>query len=209
MELLEQFKTFLIKKEYKPGDKIATEMELAAHFQVSRSKIREAANTLSQLGILEKKARRGTILKSLNPKSVGNDLKFRFAMADFNPADFQETRCVVEKAILPLTVKRITPVLLNELEKAAAEMKNNLSEPKKADAADQKFHLILLEACGNQTLQAFGQVIQALFSNENRQKYWSAEKMSSASEEHCQLVQAIKDSDTEEAVEIMAKHFKY
>lgn len=209
MTLLDKFKKFLIDKGYKTGDKIATEAELAEYFGVSRNKIREATITLSQLGILDKKARRGTILKSLDPESISNDLKFRFSLADFNPADFQEARSVIEKAILPLAIKRITPALLRELEDTVSEMEVNLTVPKKADAADQKFHLILLAACGNQTLQAFGQVIQALFSNENRQKYWTEEKISAAYDEHWQLVRAIKDSDIEEAVTIMSRHFKY
>lgn len=209
MPLLNQFKKFLIEKGYKPGDKIATEMELSKYFNASRNKIREASITLCQLGILEKKPRRGTILKSIDPESVGKDLQFRFSLADVNPADFQEARTVVEKAILPLAVKRITPVLLAKLADTVEEMENNIDNPEKADGADRKFHLILLEACGNQTLQAFGQVIQSLFRKENRLKYWSSEKLQVAVEEHRRLIQAIKASDLDLAIEIMTAHCKY
>ena len=208
MNLLDEFKKFLIDKGYKCGDKIATEVELAKHFNVSRNKIREAAVTLTQLGILDKKARRGTILKSLNPESISNDLKFRFKLADFNPADFHEARSIIEKAILPLAVKRITPALLRELEDSVVEMKANLQLPEKADAADRKFHMLLLAACGNQTLQAFGEVIQALFSKEYRQKYWSEECFRIAAAEHSELIQAIKDFDEQQALNVMSRHFK-
>ena len=207
--LLEQFKKFLIDKGYKPGDKIATEMELSGYFKVSRAKVRETAHTLSQLGILEKKARRGTILKSLDPESVSDDLKFRFSLGNFNPADFQEARSVIEKAIVPLAVKRMTPSLLKNLEDAATIMLDNCSKPELADEADRSFHLILLEACGNQTLQAFGQVIQSLFTKENRRKYWSKDNVKTAANEHIQLIQAIKDSDVAGALNIISKHFKY
>lgn len=209
MKLLEELKQYLLEKGYKPGDKIATEYELATHFQVSRGKIREAANTLAQLGILEKKARRGTILKSLDPDSVSDDLRFRFSLVDFNPADFMEAREVIENAILPLALKRMTPTLLNELEQAAEDILKYIQEPEKADQADQRFHLILLEACGNKTLQTFGQVIQTLFRAENRQQYWVEGKIRATANDHIQLVQAIKDSDCKKAQEAMAKHFKH
>lgn len=209
MKLLEELKKYLLEKGYKPGDKIPTEYELANHFKVSRGKIREAANTLSQLGILEKKARRGTILKSLDPESVSDDLKFRFSLVEFNSYDFQEAREVIENAILPLALKRMTPALLNELEQTAEAILKNVQEPEKADRADQRFHLILLEACGNKTLQTFGQVIQILFSEENRRHYRSEELILAAANDHVQLVQAIKDSDNEKAIEIMANHLKY
>jgi DNA-binding FadR family transcriptional regulator len=209
MTLLDKFKKFLIDKGYKTGDKIATEAELAKHFGVSRNKIREATITLSQLGILDKKARRGTILKSLDPESISNDLKFRFSLADFNPADFQEARSVIEKAILPLAIKRITPALLNELENSIVEMEDNLDVPEKADIADRKFHMTLLAACGNQTLQAFGRVIESLFNKEKRQKYWTKENFLVAVKDHNNLIKAIKSSDIEQALDIMSKHFKY
>ncbi len=209
MKLLEELKKYLLEKGYKPGDKIATEYELSTHFKVSRGKIREAANTLAQLGILEKKARRGTILKSLDPDSVSDDLRFRFSLVDFNPADFMEAREVIENAILPLALKRMTPTLLNELEQAAEDILKYIQEPEKADQADQRFHLILLEACGNKTLQTFGQVIQTLFREENRQQYWAEGKILAAANDHIQLVQAIKDSDYEKASNIMAQHFKH
>ncbi len=209
MELLAAFKKFLLEKGYKPGEKIATEHELAAYFNVSRGKIREAANTLAQLGILEKKARRGTVLRSLDPQSVCDDLRFRFSLVDFNPADFREAREVIETAVFPLAFKRITPALLSELEQAARETLENVAEPAKADRADQKFHLTLLKACGNQTLQTFGQVIQILFSEEYRQYCWDREKITQAAHEHCQIVQAIQDSNYQQAAGIMAKHLKH
>lgn len=205
---LSELKRYLLEKKYRPGEKIATEMELANHFQVSRNKIREATTTLCQLGILEKKARRGTVLKAIDADSIGSDLRFRFALADFNPADFMEARRVIEKAILPLAIKRISPVMLAELEKAVLEMKKNLAEPEAADAADRRFHLILLQACGNRTLQAFGQVIQTLFRKENRRRFWTTENFTAACDDHLRLIEAVRNGDTDTATAIMDRHFK-
>lgn len=46
MTLLDALKNYLRENGYRSGEKIPTEMELAAHFNVSRSRIREATTTL-------------------------------------------------------------------------------------------------------------------------------------------------------------------
>jgi len=208
MQLLTQLKTMLLQENYKPGDKIPTESELATRFGVSRGKIREAATTLCQLGILDKKARRGTVVKSLDTDSVGDDLYFRFSLADINPADFVEARKVIEKAVIPLIVRRITPAQLQLLADQLTVMEHPGLPPEEIDRADREFHLILLKSCGNHTLQTFGQVIQALFAEEHRRRYWSPERFARAAADHRQLIAALKNSDEAAAIAIIANHFQ-
>jgi len=47
----------------RPGDKLDTEPELARRFDVSMSTIREAISSFAQNGLLERRARRGTIVR--------------------------------------------------------------------------------------------------------------------------------------------------
>ena len=88
MTLLDALKNYLRENGYRSGEKIPTEMELAAHFNVSRSRIREATTTLCLQGILDKKARRGTVIRSMDPESAGSDLLFRFSLDNVDPADY-------------------------------------------------------------------------------------------------------------------------
>ena len=104
MTLLEELKSYLLELGCRPGEKIPTEMELAAHFKVSRGKVREATTALCLQGVLDKKARRGTVIKSLDPDSAGSDLLFRFSLSDIDPADFKEARRVIERAIMLKTL---------------------------------------------------------------------------------------------------------
>ena len=52
----------LINKQYKPGDKIPAEMELASFMDVSRTTIREAVKILCSRNILEIKRGSGTFV---------------------------------------------------------------------------------------------------------------------------------------------------
>jgi Transcriptional regulators len=208
MTLLEELKSYLLELGCRPGEKIPTEMELAAHFKVSRGKVREATTALCLQGMLDKKARRGTVIKSLDPDSAGSDLLFRFSLSDIDPADFKEARRVIERAIMPLSVRRITPVLLRELEVLVERMEDRSMTPEVADAADRDFHLVLLKACGNRTLQTFGQVIQALFREQYRRQYRTPELLERAAAAHRRLLTALKNSDEAAAVELIANHIR-
>lgn len=208
MTLLAALKDYLRENGYRAGEKIPTEMELATHFKVSRSRIREATTTLCLQGILDKKARRGTIIRAIDPESAGSDLLFRFSMDNVDPADYLEARKVIERAVMPLTVRRITPALLHQLEKLIEKMDDPDSSPEDADLADRDFHLLLLKACGNRTLQVFGQVIQALFREEFRRQYRVPGLIKDAVAEHRKIVAALKDSNEAEAVELIANHIR-
>ena len=138
MTLLDALKNYLRENGYRSGEKIPTEMELAAHFNVSRSRIREATTTLCLQGILDKKARRGTVIRSMDPESAGSDLLFRFSLDNVDPADYLEARKVIERAVMPLTVRRITPVMLRQLENLTEKMEGPATSPEEADLADRE-----------------------------------------------------------------------
>ena len=208
MTLLDALKNYLRENGYRSGEKIPTEMELAAHFNVSRSRIREATTTLCLQGILDKKARRGTVIRSMDPESAGSDLLFRFSLDNVDPADYLEARKVIERAVMPLTVRRITPVMLRQLENLTEKMEDPGTSPEEADLADRDFHLLLLKACGNRTLQVFGRVLQALFREEFRRQYRLPGLVRAAAAEHRKLVTALKNSDEAEAVELIANHIR-
>ena len=59
----------IIAGELKPGDKLPTEMELIAAFQVSRNTVREAIRTLIAYGVVEIRRPEGTFVLQQDDKS--------------------------------------------------------------------------------------------------------------------------------------------
>ena len=110
--------------------------------------------------------------------------------------------------VMPLTVRRITPVMLRQLENLTEKMEDPATSPEEADLADPDFHLLLLKACGYRTLQVFGRVLQALFREEFRRQYRLPGLVRAAAAEHRKLVTALKNSDEAEAVELIANHIR-
>lgn len=63
MQLREEIKDKIVTGEYKPGDKIPTEEELCRQYAISRSVCRQAIMELVSEGYLERKQKKGTIVK--------------------------------------------------------------------------------------------------------------------------------------------------
>ncbi len=207
MSLLENIKAYLLSEKFRPGDRIPPEEDLAKYFKTSRSKIREVTTTLCLQGILEKKARRGTVILEPDPKQFCNELIFRFKLTHQNTFDCMEARKVIEKAIVPLAVRRITPMQMQKLGEIVRKMEQLTLSPAEMDELDCQFHLTLLEGCGNNTLQTIGQIIQGLFNQQFRQDYHSDSLMKKTAAAHRELYNAVRNSDSTKVVELVENHF--
>jgi len=206
--LAKRLRQHFLAMRYRPGDRIETETELARSFNVSRARIREATTALCQQGLLSRRPRIGTRICQLDTVALGEDLAFRFQMAGLDTADAAEARRVIELAVLPLVVKRVTPSGIAKLQDMLSYMETHLDQPEEADRADRDFHIQLLQACGNQTLQAFAAVIQELFHESVRRQFRTREKFQKALDQHRALLGAIKEEDTEKALAILGEHLK-
>lgn len=209
-DLGERIRKYILNSSRKPGERIETEHELAALFQVTRYQVRNVLNGLVQQGILSKAPRRGTVINDFDPGIVASNLNFAYQISHANLYEYLEARMVVELAAMPLVVKRITPVKIAEAEEIIDRMVQFRGDPPKADQADRDFHLLLLGSCGNQLLTSFSTVVSLLFHYvEYRKKYWSPSTLAKLAEEHRGILEAIKAGDVELSVKRMENHLHY
>ena len=61
-QVIEQFKELIRSGELEPGDKVPNEYELAKHFEVGRSSIREVMKIFQYLGVVELRNPKGTFV---------------------------------------------------------------------------------------------------------------------------------------------------
>ncbi len=207
--LIDRIKAHLLAGGYAPGKQIETEHELATRFNSTRSRVREALTTLCLQGVLERRPRAGTRVRLFDGAQAAADLAFRFGMAGFGTDDALEARWVIETAVLPLAIRRMTPTLFARLQAHVEAMeRSGVHDPEAVDAHDRDFHLVLLEAAGNRTLQAFAGVIHRLFCQTCRRNLgiWSEAVMQRALSQHRELLSAINAQDVDKAVALMREH---
>jgi GntR family transcriptional regulator, transcriptional repressor for pyruvate dehydrogenase complex len=206
-QLLDDLKKLLIEEGLRPGDRVYTETALARRFNVSRARIREATTTLCQLGVLESRPRRGTVVKSFDALATGEHLGFHFAVGGLPLADSREARLVIERSVLPLVIRRITPSQIEELRQTIRRMETAKSA-RDVFEADRDFHVCLLGACGNRTLQAFAQVIMGIFDQHAECSSLEPHTRERSITEHRELVERIEAEDLEGALETLTRHLK-
>lgn len=207
--LLRQLQQYFTTAGLRPGDHVEPELRLAERFGVSRGKIRELLTGLCQQGVLTRAPRRGTVVQELNPHELGENLRFRFDLAGLDPADAWEARLVIETAVLPLAVRRMTPVQASRMERLVARMAECIDNPPEYDGADREFHLTLLEACGNQTLAMFAGVISGLFAPDLRAECWKPDSMRRGCAEHRAILDAIRKDNPVLAVDLLKTHLSH
>lgn len=207
LALFEKIKQHLLTQSNKIGKKIETETALAEHFGVSRYKIRQALTALTQMGYLDRVPKKGSVVRRPNTDVLSDQIKFQFAVAGFNAAEFIEARILIETAILPLAVRRMTPSLMTQLEYALEQIEANADKPLEADKHDRNFHLLLLQACGNRVLQTFSGVLITYFEKTTSllaacdRNYFI-----DIAEKEREILQAIKDDNPELAEHLLKTH---
>ncbi len=193
--LLKRFEQYLVEEGFQPGDKLPREQELANHFNVARSTIREVIIHLSLQGVLERRPNRGTILTVPDIESIGQGLAFQLHWLGCGREELKATRLMLETTVAAEVVRCMTSAQLDQLIRINEEMGAAEAEPVKADSLDLKFHLALLAITGNRLAQVFSQVITLLFSKEHRMPYRTPEKIHDSVNSHRKMIQAIREKD--------------
>jgi GntR family transcriptional regulator, transcriptional repressor for pyruvate dehydrogenase complex len=192
---------------YEPGDRLPTERELAAIIGVSRATVREAIRLLSEQGILVSKRGRmgGTFVAekfpvSRLPKTRGN-LIFNASTI----AEILDRRLVIEMGTAQLAAQRAQIEQIEDLQALVVAMDeaDSYSEYRKLDI---RFHILIARATNNNLLQATIADIQADLTDFLLSVPYSSPVRLNSSEQHQEIITAIRDRNPEAARLSMQKH---
>jgi GntR family transcriptional regulator, transcriptional repressor for pyruvate dehydrogenase complex len=194
----------LSERKLVPGQRLASERELAHALQVSRTTLRDALGGLAARGVLH--ARRGSgWYVQLDARTIANALAMHFQLTDVTVDQLLEARQAIEPVVAYYAAERRTAEDLNELEALVEEMETL------ADGDGQqfllmadKFHGLVAALTRN---PFFGVALEPLFGLMREQRKlepgWSGR---AAQEEHRRLLVAIKAQDADGAANAMAQH---
>ncbi len=159
-----RLKSFIVAGNLKSGDRLPTEVELAAKFGVSRLSLREATKSLEFLGIVEAKPGRGLTVGSVNMERVTEYLGFHPALHDISPEELVDTRVLIETGVLPHVAKRmkIDASLYEKLNAINADLRQARGLARWVEL-DITFHRELICASGLSPLMAFTDVLAVFF----------------------------------------------
>ncbi|SHI02983.1 DNA-binding transcriptional regulator, FadR family [Sporobacter termitidis DSM 10068] len=200
----------IINSEYRAGDKIPNEMELAKSLQVSRTTIREAIKLLCAINVVEIRRGNGTFVCG-NPGMIKDPMGYRFLDKHKLVRDLYEMCLLFEPEIAALAAEKAIPVLLSKLKDASKNLAASIEDYNKGligiiqliqSASD--FHLAIAQCCDNNTLSRFEPlIIEGLLDS----YYWNASLLTRyLSKYQDDLVAAIVNKQPDKAREYMRLH---
>jgi DNA-binding FadR family transcriptional regulator len=205
-EVAEQFKDSIVSGDFKPGDKLPSERELAEQFQVGRVAIREALRSLINSGfiVMRQGAAGGAFVTDLTFNYLVNAYVDLFMSDKVSIPELCQARLHIEPEIARLAARNLTPEYAELLTKAmeAEEFHSHASLTEDIDTK-QMVHLILAEMCGNRFFEGFTRSMLAVL-----RKVAVAVKADYLHPEnaHRSIVEAVLAEDPQAAQEAMRRH---
>ena len=205
-QIAENIREAIVKGSLKVDERLPTEEELAARFEVSRPTIREALKRLAAQHLI--RSRRGptggTFVNRPSQDEVRlnltNAMTLLVGMGEFNLTDIAETRQGLETLCCRLAAERRTDAHLVAL---AVEL-DIQRDPKLSDvdfcASDVRFHRVLADATDNALLKFIVlTVIDALQLVANMVVYQFRERQRLVSQ-HESILTALQARDADSAI---------
>jgi len=208
-KIVNQIKNLILEGDLKPGDPLPPERELMKLFNVSRPSIREALKSLVGMGFLETTQGNRTVVRSLaSGRMLGplhqllkDDISIVF--------DIIEVRKAIEAWNAFYAAKRATPSDIARLEDNLESMRINLeTNGVNLVKEDADFHLALSEATHNKIQTHIMFTIYDILKN-SIGKYYPDIDIETVYRQHSNVVQAIKERDSELARMKILEHLDY
>lgn len=206
---------YIERSGYKPGDRLPVERELATELGIGLSKLREAMNTLQQMGVVDRRRKAGTFLKEADPSYLAAHVGFHIELGTHTSEEVRQARAALEAGIAAQAAEhrnahdqlRILAAIEDEeaiLETAKGEESIDSKEWFKADWA---FHDAVLRASHNSILTIFGKIITESFARQPqamRLRYGAPSRL--VISEHRAIYEAIAAQDVEQSLQLMYDH---
>lgn len=196
--------------EYKVGEKIPGERDMAIELSVSRNTVREAYKILEAYGYLTIKHGTGVFIAS--PEQQIQKMTASFFVSSDQTKDFFAVRRILEEWTVKWSIENSTTEQFNELDKIIAEAKE-VSEAtpcnfERLAALDHQFHLTLTNNSKNVVLIRIMDFLIDLLSEARIKTAQIPGRAIQSVEEHYKIVEAMKKKDIPLAQRYMKEHLE-
>jgi len=168
-QISENIRDAILVGELKVDDRLPTEEELAARYEVSRPTIREALKRLAAQGLVRSKRgpAGGTFIDRPSQEAMRSSLTgaatLMVSLGEFDLEQIAEARQEMEVVCVKLAAKRRDEADLVRMAEEIATQKRNALSDEDFCASDVRFHRALVDAAKNPMLQfVMFAVIEAL-----------------------------------------------
>ena len=191
-KVFQQLKNSILSGEFENGAELR-EIALAKKLGVSRTPVREALRQLEQEELVEIYPNRGAYVKGITYKDVEDIFRIRARL---------EGLCA-EMAVSSITHEQLDKldeiILLSKFYEEKKDMEHLLK-------MDSQFHEVLFESCGSKMLEHQLTDYPQYVQNARLRSLKRQERAKKSTQEHEEILLAIKDKDAKRADELATRH---
>jgi GntR family transcriptional regulator, transcriptional repressor for pyruvate dehydrogenase complex len=204
--LARRIRSLIQAGEYQEGDRLPAIMEMARRFGVGHPTVREALKKLQTIGIVEIRHGSGVYI------TRGHDVLV-LASPDYAGTVTKKLLLDLIQARMPLEILSATQAATHATEDDLAEMRRllvragqNLDDDAVLNAANMAFHRQIALASGNTVLAQLLDVLQDLFTGEQRLILGIFGSRETDHREHLGILEALERRDETLVLERMREH---
>lgn len=197
----------ILSGEFRPGDVLPSEREIAAELDVSRIPVREAMKSLEYLGVVRQERGKGVVVQEAD---LGNALKVVGPLVTtITPKildDLFEFRLLIEPYAAEQAARYATPEELELMAEAIDRQRRAYLNHEQAEDVSFDFHYSVMFASHNEIIAIVSRFLMELQHYSRHMTLWNEERRRNAFVEHNKVYQAICTRNPETARNAMYEH---
>jgi GntR family transcriptional regulator, transcriptional repressor for pyruvate dehydrogenase complex len=193
---------------FSPGSRLPTEKDLMTKYQVGRSSVREAFQSLAILGVLETHPGQGTFVKDISKNVIVNPHIFTPLVGTETNNDFLEARLLVEPAIAGLAAKRHTTDEYHEMKELLDRCAHLISVNRPVTKLNGEFHVRIAQASHNIVFMRFMESIIGMLVSLGESLEKDGDYLKWELDSHKEVLSTIHSRKTNAARLAMEKHIR-
>jgi GntR family transcriptional repressor for pyruvate dehydrogenase complex len=207
-QVIAHVRTLIERRTLRPGDRLASERQLAQEVGVSRPSVRAGLRSLAAMGVVQTRQGAGTFITAGPPALVGEPLRLIASLHGLDLGALWEVRRVLEAGTASLAAERATPERIATLSDEVTGMYSALHDPQTFLDYDLRFHRAVAAAADNPMLGAIIEAVTALFFEQRRVTIERARNLRESADANRKIYQAIRAHDAEGARAAMDEHVR-
>ncbi len=163
-EIVAAITGLIMRRVWRPGDRIPPEKELAARFNVGRSTIREAIKSLVIFGVINSRPGDGSFIREPQSNLLSGAFQWGLLLTERNLGDLVDARVLIEGECAARAAALGDPDLPARLNRILARMREEQNHPREFMELDNRFHAEIAGEARNALYLSLSNTIQSLVS---------------------------------------------
>jgi GntR family transcriptional regulator, transcriptional repressor for pyruvate dehydrogenase complex len=157
-----RIKEYIATNELRPGDRLPGESWFAEQLGVGRPLIREAFRGLEAVGVIETRKGVGRFVSTFEADSYLSHFTAEMLLQSFSERELDETRCLLEIAVVSNAVERLTDQDLDQIRAHLLELREQARLGQRDRASDLGMHRTIMGRSDNRIIAALLDAVYSL-----------------------------------------------